>query len=93
MKGKNMKNIIRNKNIIMILTIVFGIILALLLSGCNKQIIDLDYSYDKVVCNYNGDRFELKIDKWKDYDGEQIQIKSNKKTYLLSANNCYLIDE
>lgn len=93
MKGNNMKNIIKNKNIIMILTITFGIILTLLLSGCNKQIIDLDYSYDKVVCNYNGDKFELKIDKWKDYDGEQIQVKSNKKTYLLSANNCYLIGE
>jgi hypothetical protein len=65
----------------------------LLLCGCNKQIIDLDYSYDKVVCNYNGTNFELKIDKWKDYEGEQLQVKSNGKTYLLSANNCYLIGE
>lgn len=74
------------KKIILIITI-------LLLTGCNKQVLDLNYSYDKVICNYNEDRFELKIDKWKDYDGEQIQVKSNNKTYLLSANNCYLIDE
>lgn len=73
--------------------IILLIISILLLTGCNKQVIDLKYSYDKVVCNYNGDRFELKIDKWKDYDGEQIQVKSNDKTYLLSANNCYLIDD
>lgn len=64
-----------------------------LLTGCNKQILDFDRTFDKVICNYNGDKFELKIDKWKDYEGEQIQIKSNGNTYLLSANNCYLIDE
>lgn len=65
----------------------------LLLTGCNKQIFDFDYTYDRVICNYNGDQFELRIDQWKDYEGEQIQIKSNGKTYLLSANNCYMIDD
>ena len=65
----------------------------LLLTGCNKQILDLDYDYNKAVCNYNGEKFTLEIDKWTDYDGEQLQIKSNGKTYLLSANNCYLISE
>lgn len=65
----------------------------LLLTGCNKQILDLDYDYYKAVCNYNGEKFTLEIDKWTDYDGEQLQIKSNGKTYLLSANNCYLISE
>lgn len=70
--------------------IVLSLIIVLL-TGCNKQIIDLDYNYDKAICNYDGDKFELKIDKWTDYDGEQIQVKSNGKTYLLSANKCYLI--
>ena len=66
----------------------------LLITGCNKQIMDFDYTYDKVVCNYDGDKFELKIDKWTDYeDGEQIQVKSNGKTYLLSTNKCYLVKE
>lgn len=65
----------------------------LLITGCNKQILDLDYTYNKAICNYNGDIFELEIDKWKDYEGEQIQVKSNGKTYLLSANNCYLVGE
>lgn len=72
--------------------IVLSLIIVLL-TGCNKQIIDLDYTYDKVVCNYDGDKFVLNIDKWTDYNGEQIQVKSNGKTYLLSANKCYLIDE
>lgn len=65
----------------------------ILLTGCNKQILDLDYEYNKVICNYDGDKFELNIDKWTDYEGEQLQVKSNGKTYLLSANKCYLIKE
>ena len=72
---------------------IIGIASLILLTGCNKQVFDFDYTYDKAICNYDGDKFELKIDKWTDYDGEQLQIKSNGKTYLLSANNCYLIDE
>ena len=74
-----------------LILLVLGI---LLLTGCNYQIADLEYTFDKAVCNYDGDKFELKIDKWKDYeDGEQIQVKSNGKTYLLSANKCYLVKE
>ena len=64
-----------------------------LLTGCNKQIFDLDYEYNKVKCNYDGDKFELNIDEWNDYDGEQLQVKSNGKTYLLSANKCYFIKD
>lgn len=71
-----------------------GIILSiLLLTGCNNEIFDTNYTFDTVKCNYNGDKFELKIDKWTDYEGEQLQIKSDGKVYLLSANNCYMINE
>lgn len=85
----------RNKKVITYIGIIIVVIFCLLfMTGCNKQIIDLDYSYDKVVCNYDGDKFTLKIDKWRDYeDGEQFQIKSDGKTYLISANKCYLVDE
>lgn len=73
--------------------IVLGIFILLFTTGCNYQVFDTKWSYDTIICNYNGDKFELKIDTWKDYDGEQLQITSNGKTYLLSANNCYMIDE
>lgn len=77
-----------------LLLIILGIIgIVLILTGCNKQIFDFDYSFDKIICDYNGNKFELKIDKWTDYDGEQLQIKSDGKTYLLSANNCYMIGD
>lgn len=73
--------------------IILGLLIPILFSGCNKQIFDFKYTFDKAVCYYSGERFELNIDKWKDYDGEQIQIISGNKTYLISTNNCYLIDE
>lgn len=73
--------------------ILLLILPVLLITGCNRQVFDFKYTYNKAYCNYNGDKFELNIDKWNDYDGEQIQIKSNGKTYLISANNCYLVEE
>lgn len=74
--------------------IILLIVPLLLLTGCNKQVFDFKYTFDKAYCNYNGNEFELKIDKWQDYyDGEQIQIQSNEKVYLVSTNNCYLVKE
>ena len=62
-----------------------------LLTGCNYSIVDGQYDFNQIICNYDEDKFELKIDKWKDYDGEQLQIWSNGNVYLLSANKCYMI--
>lgn len=73
--------------------ILLLIVPVLLITGCNRQVFDFKYTYNKAYCNYNGDKFELNIDKWSDYDGEQIQIMSNGKSYLISANNCYLVEE
>lgn len=73
--------------------ILITIISTMLLTGCNYSVIDGHYDFDKIICNYNGDKFELKIDKWKDYEGEQLQVWSGNNVYLLSANNCYMIDE
>ena len=71
-----------------------GIILSvILLTGCNKDIFDTEYTFNKIKCNYGEDKFELKIDSWTGYEGEQIQIKSDDKIYLLSANNCYMVKE
>ena len=71
-----------------------GILLLLCLTGCNKQIIDLDYSFDKAICNIDGETKEFELKTWKDYDGEQLQLidkKGNK--YLVSSFNCILIKE
>lgn len=70
--------------------LIIGSIFILSLTGCNRQIIDMEYEYHEAVCNYDGDKFVLKIDKWTDYEGEQIQVISKGNTYLLSTNKCYL---
>lgn len=72
--------------------LILGIVLCL--TGCNREIIDLNYSYDKAVCNIGGKYQEIEIKSWKDYEGEQIQLKDkNGKTYLVNSMNCTLIDE
>lgn len=74
--------------------IICIVLLALMLTGCNYQVFDFHYTFDKAICNYDGDKFELEIDSWRDYeDGEQFQIESKGKTYLVSANKCYFIKE
>lgn len=77
------------------IAIVTIILMLIGLTGCNKQIIDLEYSYDKAVCNIGGETKEIKIKKWTDYtDGEQLQIIDEEgDVYLISSYNCALIKE
>ena len=86
-----MKRILKNKKIITVLAVI---IILLCLTGCNKQIVDVSYSYDTAICNISGEYKELEIKKWKDYDGEQLQIVDKKgNVYLVSSVNCTLVNE
>ena len=77
-----------------IIIILIMILLLLSITGCNRQVMDFNYTYDKAVCVVANERFELAIDKWNDYEGEQIQIiAKDGNTYLFSMNNCYLIKD
>lgn len=80
-------------SMVQIIGIVTLIALVLLvLTGCNKQVIDLDYTYDRAICKVGSEYITIDIDKWNDYDGEQIQIKAKDGyTYLVSSINCTLI--
>lgn len=63
-------------------------------TGCNKQIIDTTYSFDKAIIELpNGEVVEGKVESWKDYDGDQIQVKIDGKTYLAHSMNVCLINE
>ena len=73
--------------------ILLIIISVLLLTGCNYQVLDTTFSYDKAYCYYGDKEVVYEIKSWVDYDGEQIQIKTKDGSYLISMNQCYLRSE
>lgn len=74
--------------------ILLIVVLLLLLSGCNKQIVDLTWNYDYAIIKLpNGEVVEGKVESWKDYEGEQVQVKINGDTYLVNSMNVTLIDK
>ena len=74
---------------------IIALLLVATLSGCNKQIFDTTYNFDKAIISLpNGEIVEGKIDSWKDYeDGDQIQVKIDGVTYLVHSSNVVLIKE
>lgn len=90
-----MKRLFKNKDFITILAvIVVGIMILFGLTGCNYQMVDLNYSYDRAICKVGNELKEIKIKKWTDYDGEQLQIIDyDDNVYLVSSFNCTLIKD
>jgi hypothetical protein len=83
------------KKIIAVLLAIIAILSVTLLSGCNKQIMDLTYSYEYAIIGLpNGEVVEGKVSSWTDYeDGDQLQVKINGKTYLVHSSNIVLISD
>ena len=79
------------KLIAMILVLLMG----LSLLGCNKQMVDLTYSYERAIIQLpNGEIVEGKVSSWTDFeDGDQIQVKIDGKTYLVHSSNIVLISD
>ena len=67
----------------------------LILSGCNRDIIDTNNTFDRAIIILNdGTRMEIEIKKWSDYEGEQLQIVGKDgKVYLVSSFNTILIKD
>lgn len=65
-----------------------------LLSGCNKQLIDTTYTFNRAIVRLpDGTVIEGKLDSWKDYDSDQLQVKINDTVYLVHSNNVVLIKD
>ena len=81
------------KIIAILLVAVVSLSLALCTVGCNKQVMDLTYSYERaIICLPNGEIVDGKVTSWTDYeDGDQIQVKIDGKTYLVHSSNIVLI--
>lgn len=92
-----------------ILSIIFVIICIILIIGTivyciwsvvypvvngNKIAIDTKQTFKRAIIYMNGEQIELKVKKWDDYEGEQIQIiTEDDKVYLVSSFNTILINE
>ena len=69
-----------------------GALALLLLTGCNRQVIDLTYQYDRaVIAMPDGSVVQGTVESWKDYDGDQLQVKIDGVTYLTHAENVVLM--
>lgn len=62
---------------------------ALLMAGCNKQVIDLTYEYNWAQLK-NGTIVEGNVESWCDYEGDQLQVVIDGVTYLVHSSNVVL---
>ena len=84
------------KTAITVLSVVLLLVVsAVLLAGCNKQMVDLTYSYNRAILSLpNGEVVEGKVSSWTDFeDGDRIQVKIEGKTYLVHSSNIVLISD
>ena len=83
------------KIIAILLAVVVVLSMALITTGCNKQLVDLTYSYEYAIIGLpNGETVEGKVSSWTDFeDGDQIQVKIAGKTYLVHSSNVVLISD
>lgn len=65
-----------------------------LLCGCNQQIFDTTYSYERaIVALPNGETIEGKCSSWNDWDDGTVQVVIDGKTYYTHSVNVILISE
>ena len=83
------------KNKLIMTALALTIILVGFLAGCNKQVFDTTYTFDRAILSLpNGEVIEGKIQSWTDFDdGDQIQVKIDGKRYLVHSENIVLISE
>lgn len=68
--------------------------ISIVCTGCNKQLFDFQYQFNKAIINTGTEIITVDIAKWKDYEGEQLQVITPDGTvYLTSSFNCTLIKE
>ena len=71
------------------------VIAVLMMTGCNAQVIDTTWSYERAIINLqDGTVVEGKVDSWKDYENsDMVQVKIGNTTYFTHISNVILISE
>ena len=61
------------------------------LSGCNRQVVDWNFKFDKARVKLGEEWVDIEIDKWMDYEGEQLQLTLEDGTVMIvHSANCIL---
>jgi ribosomal protein S1 len=70
-----------------------AVLMLAMLSGCNRQVFDTTYKYDRAIIHLpNGEIVDGKVQSWRDYENsDQIQVKIDGVTYLVHSTNVVLI--
>ena len=81
------------KIISLVIIACFIVVVIFTMSACNKQLIDITYSYERAIIELpNGEVVDGKVQSWTDYeDGDQLQVKIDGKQYLVHSSNVVLI--
>lgn len=76
-----------------ILLPILMIIVLLALTACgNRDIFDTVYTFDRAIIKLpNGEIVEGKVESRRDYEGDQLQITIDGKTYLVHSSDAVLI--
>ena len=79
-----------NKRILLPLLLII-VLLALTACG-NRDMFDTVYTFDRAIIQLpNGEVVEGKVESWRDYEGDQLQIKIAGKIYLVHSSDAVLI--
>lgn len=72
------------------MVIAIGISIFFAFNG-NRTLIDTKFYYDYAIVQLaDGSVIEGKVDSWRDYEGEQIQLTINGETWLVHSANVSL---
>ena len=78
-----------------IICILLVVIMIVAMTGCNRQLIDTTWSFERAVIFLpDGEKIEGKISSWRDYDSsDMIQVAIDGKQYLTHSSNVILISD
>lgn len=75
-----------------IIAFIITIVMALNLTACNWTFFDTEYTFNAAITTFNGKTYFYHIVKWKDYEGEQLQITlEDGSVIVVSSFNTILI--
>jgi len=81
--------------LILLFLVTVVIMATVVLTSCNKQIIDLTYNFNYAyIILPDNTVVQGRVESWTDYeDGDQLQVKIDGVTYLVHSSDCVLVND